>query len=383
MGRSLLGTRYSIGLFVCLIVCACGGGGATPTAPTPTPTPTPAATPTSPVPNPTPTPSVATNVGGKVLDTGNSPISSATVQVISPTADQGNATTTDAQGIYRLSGIKSSTFTVRYSHANFDSLEREYTLQLGTERTDLDTRLTRKQIGPSPATQSGLTIQIGTGVATSERNAAESSFRVAQTAIRGIYGQAPENVFVAIYLDIEEMLNVYLPFMGLPESQRDQWRETLRRFPSFSGYRAIWRGLWTGSRWTQDTWTHESTHVLQWELSQNASGGRAARWIEEGHATHVEYRVGRNFNTEQWRSLVRNAGISYRLSEIEGDRIFDLPNAYNLAGLGAEYLKLQYGGDAAMMKFWTELARSPWQTAFQSAFGVTPAVFYEAFERFR
>ena len=187
-----------------------------------------------------------------------------------------------------------------------------------------------------------------------------------------------------MYLDIEELLNVYLPYTGIQESQRDRWRDTFRQFPVFSGYRAIWRGMWAGSGWTQDTWNHESTHLLQWELSQNARGGRAARWLEEGHATHLQYRVGRQVTTtEQWRSLVNAGRLNYRLRDIEGERIFDVPNGYLLGALAAEYLRVQYGGDSAMTRFWTGLASAQWQTAFQNAFGVSADSFYDAFERWR
>lgn len=59
----------------------------------------------------------------------------ATVEVISPATDAGLKTTTDSQGFYRLAGIKSTSFTVRYSHPNWDSRNADWTLQLGTEGT--------------------------------------------------------------------------------------------------------------------------------------------------------------------------------------------------------------------------------------------------------
>jgi hypothetical protein len=323
-----------------------------------------------------------TTIGGVVGDLGNAPVAGAVVEIIAPAGDAGNRTVSDARGVYRLEGIKAQTFVVRYSHSAFDPLEREYTFQQGSERLDLETRLSGQlQSGRSPQySHIGLTVKLGSGVPASEGSEAERMLRFAQQAVTGIYGVQNDNIFVGIYRDVEEMLDVYMPFLGLPSSQRDRWRDTFGQFPGFSGYRAIWRGVWNGGSWTQQTWVHEYTHTLQWELSQNAAGGRAARWLEEGHATLVDERVINRTSTDRWRQWT--AGLTYQLRDIEGERIFSVRHGYILAGFACEYLRLQYG-DAAMMTFWREAAASEWHTAFQTAFGISVDAFYEHFERFR
>jgi hypothetical protein len=229
---------------------------------------------------------------------------------------------------------------------------------------------------------SGVTIVLGTGVQASERQYVETALTIAHDVIRGHYGQTPQNTHVGIYLDIEECLDAYLPFMGIPQSQRDTWRTTFDQFPIFSGHGAIWIWLKAGPGTPlpgQSTWTHESVHILQGELSHGSTFG--ARWLWEGDAQ----RVSDPRTLDAWRTLVTGSGWNYPLSDLEDMRIFDSshPGSYSVAAFAIEYLRFKYGGDAAVVRFWNELAREPWTTAFQIAFGASVSEFYADFETFR
>lgn len=96
-----------------------------------------------------------TTIGGRVFDaTNNRSISGATVEVLGT----GLRTTTDGNGQYRLAGINAVTFTVRYSHPSYRTLDFEYTFESGTERLDLVNGLT-----PAPSPYDGSWTGSGSG----------------------------------------------------------------------------------------------------------------------------------------------------------------------------------------------------------------------------
>ncbi|MDP3792616.1 MAG: carboxypeptidase-like regulatory domain-containing protein [bacterium] len=95
-------------------------------------------------PTPIPTPTLTTTISGRVFNTLNdASIPNVTVEVTSPAIDAELRTMTDGDGRYRLAGIKSETFTVRYSSdSQYQRREKEYTIRLGSEPTNVDVGLT-------------------------------------------------------------------------------------------------------------------------------------------------------------------------------------------------------------------------------------------------
>lgn len=85
-------------------------------------------------PNAPPPTSATTAISGtlaKATD-GDTLIQDATVEVISPSTDQGLHSVTDNKGHFTLAGIKSATFTLRYSHPAYRTSDHEYTFRPGT-----------------------------------------------------------------------------------------------------------------------------------------------------------------------------------------------------------------------------------------------------------
>lgn len=112
-----------------------------------------------------------TTIGGRVFDaTNNRAISGATVEVLGA----GLRTTTDGNGQYRLAGINAVTFTTRYSHPAYRTLDFEYTFRPGTERLDLVTGLTA-----APSVYDGSWTGSGSGTSSGSTPASvEISFQV-------------------------------------------------------------------------------------------------------------------------------------------------------------------------------------------------------------
>jgi hypothetical protein len=239
-------------------------------------------------------------------------------------------------------------------------------------------------------TQAGLTIEIGDDVAERYRTEAREAILYAQVEAAKIYGVTAVDIFVGIHSNPEDMVDAYMWFWGIPESQREDQMKKFLRNAGFSGYRSIWHGLWSGVGGTRQAWVHEYVHVIQWELSEKAGGGRAPRWMEEGHAIHTQVRITDNVNNnhpdpniEQWLAWVRPLDIKQGLGEIEEETDFyEVPGAGRLGALAVEYLRVEYG-DMAMLDFWRELAKSPWRTVFETAFGISPTEFYNDFDEFR
>lgn len=129
-----------------------------------------------------------TTIGGRVFDaTNNRAISGATVEVLGT----GLRTTTDSNGQYRLGGINAVTFTVRYSHPSYRTLDFEYTFGSGTERLDLVNGLT-----PAPSPYDGSWTGSGSTSSGSASGRIDIEFQVSQGIIKNF--RAPWRLDVPI-----------------------------------------------------------------------------------------------------------------------------------------------------------------------------------------
>jgi hypothetical protein len=100
-----------------------------------------------------------TTIGGTIreVETGR-PIGGVTVRIVTPAVDAGLSTTSNDNGSYRLEGIQSTTFTVEFTHPNYQTLRFEYTFRPGTERLDLTTQLFPGSNGEALTTTIGGTV---------------------------------------------------------------------------------------------------------------------------------------------------------------------------------------------------------------------------------
>jgi len=95
-----------------------------------------------------PTQITTTTIGGRIWEIcGDGDryclISGSEARVISPRTDPSLRSVTERDGIYRISGIDAVSFTVRYSHPRYQTVEREYNFPLGTEIVNLNVTLVR------------------------------------------------------------------------------------------------------------------------------------------------------------------------------------------------------------------------------------------------
>ena len=144
---------------------------------------------------------------------------------------------------------------------------------------------------------------------------------------------------------------------------------------------------------------HELAHVYQYSLEAD-SGGRGGgshsdvpaqgpAWLIEGGAEFQAVRAmasGESLIYGQKRN--RDAGLARTvttpLSEMETFEVFLATfRGYRLAEMAAELLASR-GGEKAMITYWTLLGQeTPWEEAFETAFGMTVSEFYRTFEEHR
>lgn len=142
---------------------------------------------------------------------------------------------------------------------------------------------------------------------------------------------------------------------------------------------------------------HEYYHIVQYHLAgiegvtyvfEDRVEGIYPYWLVEGSAEYVSHRVAADNNLlsyEQSRNERIRAvrGERVPLSSIENDNKAG-PDPYDIGFLATEYLVNNYGGQAALQKFWANHAvAANWKAAFQKSFGVSVDDFYQKFEQHR
>jgi hypothetical protein len=130
---------------------------------------------------------------------------------------------------------------------------------------------------------------------------------------------------------------------------------------------------------------HEYLHTWQYELSGKAPPG-GPTWLIEGAAQLIAVRsmisAGMLSVDEAQSLMTRPSGLLVpALQNLEDPESFDIVNApYDLVCAAADLLTSE-SGIAGLKRYWTDVGRGiAWQDAFEPAFGLTPAAFYERFE---
>lgn len=133
---------------------------------------------------------------------------------------------------------------------------------------------------------------------------------------------------------------------------------------------------------------HEYYHVLQFHLSQGKSTASSmALWLKEGSAEYIGRKLAETHGypiftdyTQQAKADARASTLS--LSDLEDSQAYaHYQDLYGGLGYTAVDYLVQQHGEAALFKFWSNLAKSSdWKAAFQSTFGESADSFYQEVE---
>lgn len=243
--QGMLGRAWIAGCVV--VLCACGGSNSTlPTTPS---------TPDS--------SSLRTTVGGLLIESASRPVGGATLRVVSPPADEGIETTSDESGSFRLTGIQSTTFTIRIVHPRYLTLEREYTFQPGAVTTNLSVTLAR-----IPGSGE-FRFVVQDGVDAAELPPVREAIDRAREYLQRTFQWRPT-------LDVEVLLST-LPNIGSSTATASATRITVY----------IQSEGWKSARQTRrKILLHELFHVLQ----QQEGWNMGLTWLVEGSAEIVGFR---------------------------------------------------------------------------------------------
>jgi hypothetical protein len=335
----------------CALACACflsACTGGSPTAPTANAAAAPSIFQAA-----TAADTVTTTIGGTVRDRQNgAPIAGVTVAIVDPQADARVTGATDSNGIYRLSGITSTRFTVQFAHESYLTYSFEYSFRLGTERLDLTTQLAPGAIIPGePA------FTFDPEVSIADQELIREGIRLAQTYLPPAVGRGV-------------VASTMIAVTVLPSTRPGTTAMA-------NGHRI---DVFVNSQGWQNA-TRVQKLKISWPGFYNSEG---ARWLMEGAAEYVGYRAVIDAGLVSY-DTVRNCQVSNvssgtplpPLSTLEGQAFNETPGAtYGLAWLAVEKSTQRNLGTLAL--YWSP--SDSWRSAFRSAFGVDLDAFYTSFE---
>ena len=150
--------------------------------------------------------------------------------------------------------------------------------------------------------------------------------------------------------------------------------------------------------WLEFFLAHEILHLIQFQVSgtvePNASTGEALRdegpvWLQEGLAQVFANTVATDATEAEYRDIMESRFEGSALPDLSGleDRpalARDQNTVYRAGAIGASDLVIEHGY-LPFGQFYESLGEgSPWDQAFDQAFGVPPDVFYQSYRnRFR
>ena len=248
------------------------------------------------------------------------------------------------------------TFTVRYSHASYDGLERTFTFMLGTERTDLDTRLSRT------ASPGSVVYDFDAGVSAGNRSLIETTVVRAKDYFRSKFGRTVERGFTVFVRDADG------PYTAAAN------QDSIVVYTRQAGWRP-------GTVANTKTMVHEVFHLLQREVGWP---GPTNNWLNEGSAEYVGYSAVIEWGLLSYGDLqacqitnyVDGGGPSApALEDLSFDAGNPVSSRYHIAWLGWDRLLAGPGGLAKLPNYWT--------TGFQPTFGLSESSFYADFAGYR
>jgi hypothetical protein len=243
-----------------------------------------------------------------------------------------------------------------------------------------------------PATIAGTTFTFGAEVPAATRTEVENAVAAAKSFVQSRLGLATAAFDVFGYGAVDPFLAAYAKRLDPPPPSLENVRSTLTQIQSArGGYAETSTGvvfLWTAStppgRSLALTVAHEYFHVVQLQLSpQNPAQPpdrvrqNGPEWLAEGSAEYVGQQVAGDYAAALAAAASRLRTEHPALSRLETPIGFrSIPNPFPVC-MAAVDLLVKDAGAASLTAFWRATGQgTPWQQAFQQAFGRPVGAFY-------
>ena len=311
-----------------------------------------------------------TTIGGRVADSiTNRPIQGATVEIITPAAGEGIQTTTDGAGVYRLAGIQSTGFIARYSHPDYQTIERQYSFSMGTERTDLDTRLAAKPLSPNDGV--AFLYEVDAAVSEAERLVIREGIDSGQRFLTEVFGDA---IFGRITVRITNVAGNNPAFAGAATNGIGSI--------TFNTQHPVWTSSAAINK--RKIAIHELFHIHQGEYGLLTASERFPRWFVEGSAEYIGYQAIASqglipFATAR-RCMIYSA--AHQVDPSLTLRAGGIPpsNGYWLAFMGIDHMS---NSDARTFARIYKQPGGSWDAKLAGATGASGDAFFDGFEAAR
>ena len=249
--------------------------------------------------------------------------------------------------------------------------------------------------GPTTVTKAGTTYTFGPEVPQATQAEVENALEAAKAFVQNTMGLATADFKLFGYGAVDEFLSSYAQEFNRPATSLGNLSSTLAQIQRVrGGYAETNVGLiflWTAStpadRPLALTTAHEYFHVIQLQLSPQSGGQppnqvrtNGPEWLAEGSAEWEGTKVAGNFGNALAAALTRVKSEKPDLSQLATPSGFrTIPNPFPVC-MAAVDLLLQKPGPASLVAFWRAIGQgTPWQAAFQQAFGLTVDAFYAEF----
>jgi hypothetical protein len=241
-------------------------------------------------------------------------------------------------------------------------------------------------------TIAGTTFTFGAEVPAATRSEVENAVAEAKSFVQSRMGLATSAFEVFGYGTVDTFIAAYSAKLNPPPPSLQNVRSTLTQIQGAGGgYAETSTGvvfLWTAStppgRSLGLTIAHEYFHVVQLQLSpQNPAQppdrvrANGPEWLAEGSAEYVGQQVAGNYGAALAAAVSRMRAEHPALSKLETPAGFrSIPNPFPICMLAVDQL-VKDAGTASLTAFWRSTGQgTPWQQAFQQAFGRTVGAFY-------
>lgn len=263
----------------------------------------------------------------------------------------------------------------------------------GSPTTTQPTTTTPTTTSPTTTTIGGTTFTFGGEVPAATQSEVEKAVAAAEAFVQARMGTATAAFNVFGYGDIDEFLAAYSQNFG--SANLANVRSTLTQIQQVhGGYAETNTGvifLWTAStpadRSLGLTMAHEYFHIIQLQLSPQSAAQppnqvrkNGPEWLAEGSAEYVGQQVAGDYASTLAAAINRTRAERPDLSKLETPTGFrTLPNPFPVC-MAAVDLLVKDAGTASLAAFWRATGQgTPWQQAFQQAFGRTTTAFYAEF----
>ena len=250
---------------------------------------------------------------------------------------------------------------------------------------------------PTTVTIGGTTFTFGGEVPQATRTGVEDAVAAAKAFVQSQMGLATSAFKVYGYGDLDEFLAAYSQQFDRPASTLGSLRSTLIQIQRVHGGYAetnvgvifLWTATTPPDRSLELTIAHEYFHVIQLQLSPqspaqppNQVRTNGPEWLAEGSAEWEGTKVEGDFPAALAAAVSRIGSEKPDLSSLATPTGFrSIPNPFPVC-MAAVDLLVKSAGPASLAAFWRAIGQgTPWQAAFQQAFGLSVDAFYAAFAK--